>query len=191
MILSGLYQSSIQPGGVPVFAQVSALNAESSHQPLHPFAAHPDALAGQHGVDAWRAVGAARPLPDRLDPLRHSGISHLPHRRFPAAAVVEGGHRFADRGEQRRNPEGVTTLLHERRVGSASWAKNALANRKILLVRFSSTFSRRSRFSSSASLLVNRSSRSPPVGLVLTYPLAKRLGADPQLPGHISNRAAL
>ena len=48
-----------------------------------------------------------------------------------------------------------------RRVGSASWAKNALANLKISLVRFSSAFSLRSRFSSSASLLVNRSSRSP------------------------------
>jgi len=46
-----------------VFVQVSTLNAESSHQPLHPFAAHPDALAGQHGVDAWRAVAAARLLP--------------------------------------------------------------------------------------------------------------------------------
>jgi hypothetical protein len=34
-----------------------------------------------------------------------------------------------------------------RRVGSASWAKNALANLKISLVRFSSAFSLRSRFS--------------------------------------------
>jgi hypothetical protein len=148
-----------------VFVQVSTLNAESSHQPLHPFAAHPDALAGQHGVDAWRAVAAARPLPDLLDPLRHHGISHRPHRRDSAGAVVEGGHRFADRGEQRRNPEGVTMRFHKRhdlrRVESASWAKNALANLKISLVRFSSAFSLRSRFSSSASLLVNRSSRSP------------------------------
>jgi hypothetical protein len=43
-------------------------------------------------------------------------------------------------------------LIHKRhdlrRVGSASWAKNELANRKISLVRFSSAFSLRSRFSS-------------------------------------------
>jgi hypothetical protein len=48
-----------------------------------------------------------------------------------------------------------------RRVGSASWAKNALANLKISLVRFSSAFSLRSLLSSSVSRQVNRSSRSP------------------------------
>jgi hypothetical protein len=46
-----------------------------------------------------------------------------------------------------------------RRVGSACWLKTALANREISLMRFNSAFFLRSRLSSSASLLVNRSSR--------------------------------
>jgi len=108
---------------------------ELSHQPRYPFAAHQDALTGQHGVDARRAVAAARPLPDRFNPLRHRRISHRPCRRLSAAAGIKGGHRFTDRGEQRRNPEGVTMCLRKgrdlRRVGSASWAKNALANLKL------------------------------------------------------------
>ena len=36
----------------------SALNAQLPHESLHPFVAHPDALAGQHGMDAPRAVCA-------------------------------------------------------------------------------------------------------------------------------------
>lgn len=95
-----------------------------------------------------------------------------------------------------------------RRVGSASWAKNELANRRISLVRFSSVFSLRSRFSSSKNaggfprrFADGRSRRrSPcwstghpaqPVGLALAHPLAERLGTDPQLAGHISDRATL
>jgi hypothetical protein len=88
---------------------------ELSHQPRYPFAAHQDALTGQHGVDARRAVAAARPLPDRFNPLRHRRISHRPCRRLRPAAVVEGGHRFTDRGEQRRNSEGVTMCLRKGR----------------------------------------------------------------------------
>ena len=69
--------------------------------------------------------------------------------------------------------------------------ENALANRRISLVRFSSAFSLRSRFSSSVVLAGQPVISLTTVGLVLTYPLAERLGADPQLPGHIGDRAAL
>jgi hypothetical protein len=50
------------------------------------------------------------------------------------------------------------------------------------LMRFSSAFSLRSRFSSSASLLISRSSLIAVV-LVLAHRLAERFGADLQLPG--------
>jgi hypothetical protein len=46
----------VLPGGVPAFVQVSTLDAGLAHQPLHPFPAYPDVVAGQHGADAWRAV---------------------------------------------------------------------------------------------------------------------------------------
>jgi len=46
----------VLPGGIPAFVHVSTLDARLVHQPLHPFPAYPDVVAGQHGVDARRAV---------------------------------------------------------------------------------------------------------------------------------------
>ena len=168
----------VLPGGAPVFAQVSALDPECRISRSTRLRPHSNAVAGQHGVDAWRAVCPARPLPGRLNPLRHRRISHSPRRH---------------RGEQRRNPVGVTMCFYKRhdlrRVGSAPGRKRA-RQPQISLVRFNSAFSLRSRFSSSASLLVNRSSRSPGRPR-LGGPACGTSGADPQLAGHIGDRAAL
>jgi hypothetical protein len=54
------------------------------------------------------------PLPDRLDPLSDRRISHRPGRRRSAGTAAEGRHRFADRGEQRGNREGVTMRFRKR-----------------------------------------------------------------------------
>jgi hypothetical protein len=92
----------------------------------------------------------------------------LPRRRVCLAldpAVVGGGGDTED-PEDGLDPEAAAKLLHElhhrRRVGSSSEAKKALAALRISLTRLSSAFSRRSRRSSSDSLVVvGRSSRSP------------------------------
>jgi hypothetical protein len=102
--------------------------------------------------------------------LLHSGTAASAtalHLRYPAGAVVEGDTRSADsrRASSGATREGCDDALHKshdpapNRVGPLG--ANALANPKISLVRLSSAFSLRSRFSISASLLVNRPSRPP------------------------------
>jgi hypothetical protein len=99
----------VLPGGVRAFVQVSTLDARLAHQPLHPF--RPTRMSSRASI-AWMrgAPMSARLLPDGLDTLGQSSISHRPCRRCAADTVIAGGHRFADCGELRRNPEGVSDL---------------------------------------------------------------------------------
>jgi hypothetical protein len=64
---------------------------------------------------------SARLLPDGLDTLGQSSISHRPCRRCTADTVIAGGHRFADYGELRRNPEGVSDLRSRLLLADENW----------------------------------------------------------------------
>src|SRR5208337_398182 len=158
-------RGAIPRGGGDPLAAAHAIDAGHLHQPRDPLATDADALRGQLGVNARRAVGCARAFMNRLDTQAQFpiGTRSLRARPYTPRIVAAGGD--SQHPAHRGNPVHGLIRTHEleRRDGTepVSVANQAAAFDKISRSSRSTRFSRLSRVSSSRSLLVSPSLRSP------------------------------
>jgi hypothetical protein len=110
-------------------AHERALQAGLAHQPLHPLAADPDALAAQLGMDLGRPIGAAGVGVDAFDLLAKPDLLDVAQAGMAPALKppVERRDGNLQHPEDGLDPEAVAMGCDEahdrRRVGSSSWAK--------------------------------------------------------------------
>ena len=176
-----------------MFVQVSALNAELPHQPLHPFAAHPDGsranMAWMRGAPYVRrdrsqmastrsATGASATARRRVSG-RRGRRRWTPVRRSRRAAAQPRRCHDAFPRTSRPAP-GRVGLLGEKRARQRRGSRWCASARRSPCGAVSAP--RRPCWSTGHPARHGR--------LVLTDPLAECFGTDPQLPCHIGDRAA-
>ena len=149
-------------GGPPRLpAPFRALKAFLAHQPRNLITTGVHAVALQRLVHPPIPIGPIVGLMHAADPPDQPLVALNACGALPGRPLVVRGRRDAQRPACRLDPVAIAHLIDERahdgRFGSSSCAKNTLASFRIVFARRSSKFSRRSRLSSSFSLVVSPS----------------------------------
>src|SRR5208282_2318458 len=151
-------------GGDPL-AAAHPINARRLHQPRDPLAPELHSRRRQLGVNARCAVGPARPFMDRLDAQAQLRIAARPRRLRPFTPPMVAAGGDSQDPAHGGNPIGGLIRAHEleRRDGTepVSVANQAAAFDNISRSSRNTRFSPLSRVSSSRSVLVSPSLRSP------------------------------